>query len=151
MRFWDSSAIVPLVCRERETSSMLHAYALDMDMIVWGFARTEVLSALCKHARSGSLSQRAFTEAKARLALLESDWTENVDYEGVRERAERLLGTHALSAADALQLAAALVAVEEKTRGFGFVTLDTRLADAASKEGFATVGARSTSFVFPRL
>ena len=91
---------------------------------------------MCKHARDGSLSQRAFAEARAKLALLESDWSENIDYEGVRERAERLLGTHALSAADTLQLAAALVAVEEKTRGFGFVTLDTRLADAASREGF---------------
>ncbi len=121
---------------------MLRLYALDTDMIVWGFTRTEVLSALCKHARSGSLSQRTFNEAKAKLASLESDWTENVDYEGVRERAERLLGTHALSAADALQLAAALVVVEEKTRGFGFVTLDSRLADAASKEGFAVAGAK---------
>ncbi len=137
MRFWDSSAIVPLICRERETASMVRLYVLDMDMIVWGFTRTEVLSALCKHARDGSLSQRAFTEAKTKLGLLEADWTENVDYEGVRERAERLLGTHALSAADGLQLAAALVAVEEKTRGFSFVTLDARLAEAASKEGFS--------------
>ncbi len=140
MRFWDSSAIVPLICRERETTSMIRLYALDTDMLVWGFTRTEVLSSLCKQAREGSLSPKAFAEAKTKLALLESDWIENVDYEGVRERAERLLGTHALSAADALQLAAALVAVEERTKGFAFVTLDTRLADAAGREGFLVSG-----------
>jgi predicted nucleic acid-binding protein len=86
------------------------------------------------------LSQKGFAEAKAKLERLQADWTENVDYEGVRERAERLLGIHLLSAANALQLAAALVSVEEKTRGFRFVTLDEKLAEAASKEGFSVIG-----------
>ena len=70
------------------------------------------------------------------------DWTENVDYDRVRDRADRLLSIHALSAADALQLAAALSSLEEKTHGFGFVTLDEHLADAAAKEGFAMAGLR---------
>ena len=141
MKFWDSSAIVPLVCRENATASMLRLYSRDMDILVWGLTRTEVLSALCRHARDGSLSQKSFGEAKAKLEDLEADWTENVDYEGVRERAGRLLAIHALSAADALQLAAALVAVEERTRGFHFVTLDEKLAEAAAKEGFSVIGA----------
>jgi hypothetical protein len=140
MKFWDSSAIVPLICREKASASMFRLYALDMDLLVWGFTRTEVLSALCKHARDGSLSRQGFAEAKAKLERLQADWTENVDYEGVRERAERLLGIHLLSAANALQLAAALVSVEEKTRGFRFVTLDEKLAEAASKEGFSVIG-----------
>jgi hypothetical protein len=72
-----------------------------------------------------------------RLEALEKDWTENIDFESVRERAGRLLAVHPLSAADALQLAAALVAVDERPRGFGFVTLDDRLAAAAVREGFA--------------
>jgi predicted nucleic acid-binding protein len=141
MRFWDSSAIVPLICRERATAAMLRVYARDTDMLVWAFTRTEVLSALCKHARDGSLSQAGLDRARAKLERFEGDWIENIDYEGVRERAERLLGIHALSAADALQLAAALVALEERTRGFSFVTLDDRLAEAAAKEGFSVIGA----------
>ena len=140
MKFWDSSAIVPLICREKASASMHRLYALDMDLLVWGFTRTEVLSALCKHAKDGSLSRKGLAEAKVKLVRLQADWTEIVDYEGVRERAERLLGIHVLSAADALQLAAALVSVEEKTRGFSFVTLDERLAEAASKEGFSVIG-----------
>ena len=43
-------------------------------------------------------------------------------------------------ASDALQLAAALVAVEEKTAGFAFVTLDEKLARAAAGEGFSVLG-----------
>jgi predicted nucleic acid-binding protein len=51
-------------------------------------------------------------------------------------RARRLLETHPLSAADALQLAAALVMTEERPTGTEFVTFDIRLAEAANKEGF---------------
>ena len=141
MKFCDSSAIVPLVCRENSTASMLRLYSQDMDILVWGLTRTEVLSALCKHARNGSLSGKSFGDAKGKLEALEADWTENVDFESVRDRAGRLLAIHALSAADALQLGAALVCVEEKTRGFHFVTLDERLAEAAAKEGFSIIGA----------
>jgi hypothetical protein len=140
MKFWDSSAVVPLVCREKATLSLLHLYAADADMLVWAFTRTEVLSALCRHLQDGSLSRRNFEQARAKLEALKVDWTENVDYESVRARAERLLTIHTLSAADALQLAAALVAVEEKTNGFEFVTLDERLAEAAAREGFSAVG-----------
>lgn len=139
MKFWDSSAVVPLLCHEQASASMLRLYSLDADMLVWGFTRIEVLSALCKHAREGSLSGKRFQGAKSKLQALEADWTENIDFERVRERAERLLSIHALSAVDALQLGAALISVEEKTRGFGFVTLDDRLATAADREGFSVI------------
>jgi uncharacterized protein len=55
----------------------------------------------------------------------------------VLERAERLLAVHSLSAADALQLGAALVACDEQPRGEGFACLDGRLREAARREGFA--------------
>ena len=139
MRFWDSSAVVPLICREKQSAPTIRTYAADMDMLVWDFTRTEILSALCRKAREGTLPRNRFDEAVSRLEALNADWTENIDYEGVRERAGRLLTIHPLSAADALQLAAALVAVEEKTRGFAFVTLDDRLAQAAAREGFAVI------------
>ncbi len=139
MRFWDSSAIVPLVCREKETLRILGMYKRDMDILVWAFTRTEVLSALCRRAREGSLSHKGFDQARTKVLRLAEDWTENVDYERVRDRADRLLNMHALSAGDALQLAAALSSVEERTQGFGFVTLDARLADAAAREGFSLI------------
>ena len=54
----------------------------------------------------------------------------------LRETAGRLLGVHPLRAADALQLAAALVWCEGQTSEETFVCLDQRLRDAARREGF---------------
>lgn len=54
----------------------------------------------------------------------------------VRDRAIRLLATHPLRSADALQLAAALRWIQDETKGVGFVCLDEQLRAAASAEGF---------------
>jgi hypothetical protein len=66
-------------------------------------------------------------------------WTEITALDVVRERAERALAVHALSAADATQLGAALVAVKDRPRRRSFVTADPRLATAAEAEGFDVV------------
>jgi len=54
----------------------------------------------------------------------------------LRRRAARLVAVHPLRAADALQLAAALLWCEEQPHTEGFVSLDDRLRDAARNEGF---------------
>jgi predicted nucleic acid-binding protein len=63
-------------------------------------------------------------------------WIEIPPTAAVREQAYRMLRVHPLRAADALQLAAALVASEFEPRALPFVTLDSRLAEAAAREGF---------------
>jgi predicted nucleic acid-binding protein len=50
-----------------------------------------------------------------------------------------LLRVHPLRAADALQLAAAIIAADSEPRSLAFVTLDDRLARAAEREGFPVV------------
>jgi uncharacterized protein len=105
-------------------------------MVVWAFTAPEVISALSRKRREDRLDQRTFVAAKARLHKIERAWNEVVSYDAVRARARRLLETHPLSAADALQLAAALVMTEERPAGSEFVTFDTKLAEAANKEGF---------------
>jgi len=57
----------------------------------------------------------------------------------VRETATRLLRVHPLRAADALQLAAAFIAAEQRPASLEMITLDDRLANAARKEGFAVI------------
>lgn len=57
----------------------------------------------------------------------------------VRGRAERLLAAHALTAADACQLAAALVLADDRPKRRALVCRDARLADAAEVEGFSVV------------
>jgi len=70
------------------------------------------------------------------LAALFRECSEILPSEPVRQRAQRLLRTHPLRAADALQLAAALVWAHESPAGLEFVCLDQNLREAASREGF---------------
>lgn len=58
------------------------------------------------------------------------------DVETAKDVARNLLQAHPLRAADALQLAAALLWTSRKPMGRVFHTFDVRLADAARKEGF---------------
>ncbi len=57
----------------------------------------------------------------------------------MRDQAGRLLRLHPLRAADALQLAAAIIACEHQPESLPLVTLDQRLAEAARREGFAVL------------
>lgn len=141
MRFWDSSAIVPLVCRENESARTRAWLRADPVVVVWCLAATEVVSALARKRRDGALTAVRFGEAKRRLAGLEQAWSEVAALDTVRARARRLLEVHPLSAADALHLGAALVLAEERTHGVGFVSFDERLAEAAAREGFDVVPA----------
>ena len=75
--------------------------------------------------------------AKERLRAI----VEHVDVvaptDDVRRRAGRLVAVHPLRAADALQLSAALLWAEDHPQSEILVTLDGRLGEAASREGFA--------------
>ena len=140
MRFWDASAIVPLIALEKETSDCSTLLAEDSDIVVWLLTPVEVMSALTRRLREKSLKPIEFAKAKEQLAALEKAWSEVISVERVRERARRLLETHPLRAADSLQLAAALLTSEENPQGFPFVTLDRRLSAAAEREGFHVLG-----------
>jgi len=78
-------------------------------------------------------------QAREALTTLAEGWSEIQPPELVRHRAEGLLMIHSLRAADALQLAAALLWAEEATLGAEFVCLDQYLRDAAFKEGFTVL------------
>ncbi len=142
MRFWDASAVVPLVVAEEATNQCRKFLAEDPEVVVWCLTPVEVISALTRRRRESALKPTEFRKAKEQLVLLERAWSEVVSLERVRERARRLLESHPLRAADALQLAAALVAAEDNPADVPCVTLDRRLALAAEKEGFPVLGAR---------
>ncbi len=140
MRFWDASAVVPLVVAEKETRHCRSLLAEDAEMVVWLLTPLEVISALTRRLRESSLKLPDFRKAKEQLVLLERVWSEVVSVESARERARRLLESHSLRAADALQLAAAIIVSEDKPQHLSFVTLDSRLALAAEREGFTLLG-----------
>jgi hypothetical protein len=136
MKFWDSSAIIPLCLNEAYSEKIVSLIKGDEDIIVWWATRIECLSALARRRREGALTVEAELAAKTVLSRLSEAWSEVLPGEQVRQRAERLLSVHPLRAADALQLAAALVWGEEMPQGLGLVCLDQNLREAALKEGF---------------
>lgn len=140
MRFWDSSAVVPLLVREAATSRVAPIASEPDAMYVWWTARIEVIAALARRQRAGT-GRDAGNWARCFLALNEitEDWREIVPSEAVRRMAERLLRRHDLRAADSLHLAAALVACDDAPGGHDFVCLDDRLRFAAATEGFRTL------------
>jgi len=136
VRFWDSSAIIPLFIKEEASEIVKRLVKGDEDIVVWWSTRVECLSALSRRRREGVLHNDAESKARAILSALSEEWSEVQPSELVRQRSERLLMIHSLRAADALQLAAALVWAQETPQGLGFVCLDQNLREAAYKEGF---------------
>jgi predicted nucleic acid-binding protein len=136
MKFWDSSAIVPLVVKEENTDYCLKALANDPKMLVWCLSRVEVMSALCRRVRDGLMGEDALREAKERLRVILGNVAEVSAVEKVRSRALRLLEVHPLRSADACQLAAALVCAQEDPERVTILCFDRRLESAAVKEGF---------------
>ena len=140
MRFWESSAIVPLIVPERTTVFCQRLVKADPYVVVWSLAGVEVHSALSRKYREGSLDKKKFDRAKSRRKVLMQGFSEILQYELVKKRCYRLLEIHFLRAADALHLAAAIVAFEEDIEGVEFVTFDQRLGEAAEREGFKVLG-----------
>jgi predicted nucleic acid-binding protein len=139
VKFWDSSALVPLILREATSDRAQAALAADTALAVWWGSPVECLAAVARAERDQRLDAAAMSDAAAALRLLRSGWSEIDATTRLREIAERLVRTHPLRAADAFQLAAATVAAEGETRLLPFVTLDERLAVAADREGFPVV------------
>jgi predicted nucleic acid-binding protein len=136
MRFWDSSALVPLVVEERRSKACRALRRSDASVTVWAFSELEVRSALHRLVRERELDRDELKIAVRRTEAMFSRFHEVGMLDVVRDRASRLLGGHPLTAADSLQLAAALIVAGERVRQFGFVTADDRLATAAEAEGF---------------
>jgi len=138
MKFWDASAIVPLLVAQRHSRSLQSILANDSLMLVWWTTRVECASALARLEREGSRTP-PLNDAFIRLKEFAASWEEVDPTDEVRETAGRLLRVHPLRTADALQLAAAFVAASGRPSSLEFVVLDERLATAAQKEGFATL------------
>jgi predicted nucleic acid-binding protein len=145
MRFWDASAIVPLLVFETSSRALQALAKQDPTMLVWWGSEVECASALARIERDGALDPRGVTLAFDRLRLLSHVWHEIEPSDLIRQTAVRFLRVHPLRAADALQLAAVFAAAEHRPTSLDVVTLDERLAVAASKEGFPVLGAERLS------
>ena len=139
MRYWDSSAIVPLLVQEPDTAKREAQLREDAVIATWWATRVECASALNRLVRGGELTEEGFKLALTNLDELAASWIEVEPSDRVRSRAMRLLRFHPLRAADALQLSACIAAADEDPDSMSFVCADPRLCTAADKEGFAVL------------
>jgi predicted nucleic acid-binding protein len=139
VKFWDASAIVPLLVSESPSDRLLDLFERDQAMLVWWGTVVECASAIARREREAALNVTDATTALERLRSLAAEWHEVQPVDSVRATAQRLLRVHPLRSADSFQLAAAILAAEREPSAFDFVSLDERLNDAASREGFRIV------------
>jgi len=140
VRFWDTSALVPLLLAERETARAERWLREDAGVVVWTMTRVELLSVLARRGRQEPGAARRLQAARRELLATWERWSEVTAVEVVRRHAERLVESHPLTGADALQIGAALTAAEDDPAGLDFVTLDRQQALAAEREGFRVLG-----------
>ena len=134
--FWDSSALVSALLDEPRSDEIIEAFDRDPTPAIWWTTPVECRSAVVRAVHEKRTSRDDATEAMERMREARSQAREVLPGESVRARAIRLLAQHPLRAADALQLAAALIWCDEQPTTETFVSLDRRLREAAHREGF---------------
>jgi predicted nucleic acid-binding protein len=134
--FWDTSALIPLCARQKQTepARMRHA---GYEIAVWWATPVEIISGLTRLERMNEINRDQYQAGMQRWQSLAKTWDTVRPSATILDRACSLLELHPLRAADALQLAAALDYFEYSTRGNVFITADQRLADSARQSGFS--------------
>lgn len=136
MKFWDASAVVPLLAVQGTTRLAQSIFSTDPFMSVWWATPIECASALNRLEREGKIDSKGMVAVNARLRGLGAIWNEVQASESLRESAERLVYAYNLRAGDALQLAAAIAASGDRPSALEIVCFDQRLSSAAQKLGF---------------
>ena len=136
MNFWDTSALVPLVVEEARSAACRRLLRVRSPIVVWALTGVEMIAAVERQARSGQVDPKGRAAARARIDRLARRWSEVDAMLAVREQAAALLERHDLRAADALQVAAAVVAARDRPKGHFFISADERLAAVARGEQF---------------
>src|SRR5438045_4179885 len=107
MKFWDSSAVVPLLVEELMTGEAEALLTEDREMVVSWTTEVECASALARLEREKKLLSNELAIASDLLDRFVSRWQVVAPTSELRSTAKRLLRLHPLTAGDALQLAAA--------------------------------------------
>jgi predicted nucleic acid-binding protein len=138
LRFWDSSAIAPLLLAEPRSFVVRQLHAIDETVVAAAITPLEVASVLWRRRHAGKLTLSAHGLAERLFAVVSQSWLEIAYTPEITDIARDLLGRHALRSLDALQLASA-ISVAGNARSLPFVTLDEKLALAARSEGFVVL------------
>ncbi|TMH28301.1 MAG: type II toxin-antitoxin system VapC family toxin [Betaproteobacteria bacterium] len=139
MRFWDASALVPLLASEAATEMVGQLYRADQEIAVAWTATIECASACVRKHRERVISDEQLTLLLERLRMLSQSWNIAEPTLDLRVSAERLVARHALRAGDAIQLASAIALASAAGPVSELVCFDRRLALAATTEGLRVV------------
>jgi hypothetical protein len=134
VRFWDASAVVPLLIEQKQTGAARKLRGADPEMAVWWGTIVECHSAIARMLRQQAIDRTGAARGIERLRDIAAEWLEVEPSIGVRKEAWRLLLAHPLRAADALQLAAALSLSDEMSVRVEMICFDDRLGQAARFE-----------------
>jgi predicted nucleic acid-binding protein len=70
MKFWDSSALAPLVSKEESTVRLQKLLHRDPALIVWTLSMVEIHSALVRKRLTGEMTAAQLRESRKRLSGL---------------------------------------------------------------------------------
>jgi predicted nucleic acid-binding protein len=136
MKFWDTSAIIPLIIDQACSSEIKEIFKPDTRMVVFWGTYIECHSALSRLHRENILTREGLRDAIKLLDVLNNYWTEILPGNLLKEQSVRVISIHGLKTLDSLQLASALIWTNKNPKGNGFVSLDRQLREAAGREGF---------------
>ena len=139
MRFWDASAVVPLLIEQKRTGAARRLHGADPEMAVWWGTTVECHSAIARMLRQQAIDRNGAAQGMERLRDIGSEWLEVEPSTRIRNEACRLLLAHPLRAADALQLAAVLDLSHEIGDRMQMICFDDRLVEAARFEHLPVV------------
>ena len=136
MIWWDSSALVAILLEQWPSDDLKDLLSLGNSQAVWWGTVVEAASAIHRSQRRRPLPRAAAAQLLTKVDEFLARALEVPPSDELRAIACGVLRVHDLRAADALQLAAALMWAEQRPAGRGFVCLDRKLREAAMREGF---------------
>jgi predicted nucleic acid-binding protein len=133
--FWDASALVSLIAGTGDNQRLEDLYGDGRRIWIWWVTPVEIASSIARRERGGELTTEAAVQSYGVLERAAASWNQVLPSDPLRESAKRLLRVHPLRAADSLQLASALWLAGPEPASLEFVCRDSRLAEAAAREG----------------
>ena len=139
--FLDSSSLVKRYRREQGTERVLELLDGSDPLIISRLAHVEVSSAIVRRGRASGISATDLNDLLGELDREIGSWFEVIELSApIMTRASALTRAHGLRAADAVQLACALVARDQAPQAeLTLVGSDQELNTAASAEGLSTL------------
>ncbi len=126
-------------CVQQKPTAAVRRLLKQYQIVVWWATSVEMCSAFERLLRTGELTPAGHAAAGTRLDELRQAWREIQPSEPLRSQAEILLARFPLKAADALQLAAALLWSSGAPQHCVLLSGDVQLLEAARHLGFQTV------------